>query len=121
MLLMFVHEFRDRHGKTRRYFRRPGFKRVVLPGLPGSDEFMEAYQRALDPKTAPRIEIGADRTAAGTVADLVARYYRSAEFLGLKAGTQSTYRSIIESFREAHGDKRVAKLKCEHVKDMLAK
>jgi integrase len=121
ILLRFVHEFKDRHGKTRRYFRRPGFKRAPLPGLPGSEEFMRAYQSALDLKTAQRIEIGAARVAAGTVADLVARYYRSTEFLGLKASTQSTYRSIIEPFRSDHGDKRVALLKRQHVKDMLAK
>ena len=121
ILLRFVHEFKDRHGKTRRYFRRPGFKRATLPGLPGGEEFMEAYARALDPKTAPRLEIGAARVAAGTIADLVARYYRSTEFLGLKASTQSTYRSIIEPFRGDHGDKRVALLKRQHVKDLLAK
>ena len=121
MLLRYVHEFRDRHGRTRRYVRRSGFKRVPLPGVPGSPEFMEAYSKAIDPKTAPRLEIGADRIKPGTIADLVARYYRSPEFVGLKDSTQSTYRSIIEPFREAHGEKRVAMLKREHVKDMLAK
>ena len=40
-------EFRDRHGRVRRYFRRPGCKSVSLPGLPGSAEFMAAYQAAL--------------------------------------------------------------------------
>lgn len=120
ILLRFIHTFRDRHGKTRHYFRRPGFKRVPLPGLPGSEEFMQAYQRALDVKTAQRIEIGASRVAAGSVADLAARYFKSAEFVGLKASTQSTYRSIIEPFRVAHGDKRVALLKRQHVKELLA-
>lgn len=121
MLLRFVHEFRDRHGKTRRYVRRPGHKRVPLPGEPGSLEFMTAYQTALDPKTAPRIEIGASRTKPGTIGDLVARYYRSAEFIGLKESTRSTYRSIIEPFRAKHGGRRVATLQREHIKDMLAK
>ena len=121
MLLRYVHEFRDRHGRTRRYVRRRGFKHVPLPGLPGSPEFMEAYSKAVDPKTAPRLEIGADRVKPGTITELVARYYRSPEFVGLKGSTRSTYRSIIEPFREAHGDKRVVLLKREHIKDMLAK
>jgi integrase len=121
MLLRYVHEFRDRHGRTRRYVRRRGFKQVPLPGLPGSPEFMEAYRNALDPKTAPRLVVGADKTMPGTVADLVSRYYRSAEFIGLKNSTQSTYRSIVEPFREAHGTKRVAQLQREHIKDLLAK
>jgi hypothetical protein len=121
MLLRYVHEFKDRHGRTRRYVRRRRFKQVPLPRDPGSAEFMDAYRQALDPKTAPRQEIGAERTMPGSIADLVARYYRSPEFVGLKGSTRSTYRSIIEPFRKAHGDKRVAVLKREHVKDMLAK
>jgi integrase len=118
VLLRYVHEFNDRHGKTRRYFRRLGFKRRPLPGLPGSEEFMRAYQEAVDPKQ--RIEIGVSRTKPGTVAALVAHYYRSAEFLSLKASTQSTYKSIIDPFRDEHGDKHVALLKRRHVKELLA-
>ena len=45
--LAYVHEYRDRHGRIRRYFRRRGYKKVMLPGLPGSSEFMEAYRAAL--------------------------------------------------------------------------
>jgi hypothetical protein len=63
--LKYVHEFRDRHGKPRHYFRRAGFKRTPLPGLPGSAEFMETYQAAL--AETPGVEIGASRTVAGTV------------------------------------------------------
>jgi hypothetical protein len=37
--LQFIHEFRDRHGKVRRYFRRPGHKLMPLPGLPGSARY----------------------------------------------------------------------------------
>ena len=36
--------FIDRNGHARFYFRRTGFKRVVLPGLPWSPEFMAAYR-----------------------------------------------------------------------------
>ena len=32
--------FLDRHGSARWYFRRPGFDRAALPGLPWSPEFM---------------------------------------------------------------------------------
>ncbi len=121
MLLPYIHEFPDRHGKMRRYVRRRGFKRVPLPGSPGSEEFMEAYHRALDDKTAPRIEIGAAKVVAGTISDLVVRWYGSPEFAGLKDSTKATYRSIVEPFRAEHGDKRVATLGREHIKAMLAK
>jgi hypothetical protein len=45
--LEYVHEYRDCRGKVRRYVRRKGFPRVPLPGLPGSPEFMQAYQDAI--------------------------------------------------------------------------
>jgi hypothetical protein len=37
----------DRHGHVRHYFRRDGFPRATMPGLPWSPEFMEAYTTAL--------------------------------------------------------------------------
>jgi hypothetical protein len=37
----------DRHGNVRIYFRRPGFKKLRLKGLPGSLEFQAAYSNAL--------------------------------------------------------------------------
>ena len=43
----FVNGYIDRHGKPRFYFRRAGFKKVPLPGLPWSPEFMAAYEQAL--------------------------------------------------------------------------
>ncbi len=43
----FVVEDVDRHGNVRLYFRRRGEPKVRLPGLPGSDEFMSAYQDSL--------------------------------------------------------------------------
>ena len=44
--LPYVQEYRDRHGKIRRYFRRSGSRRIPLPGRPGSQEFMTAYNAA---------------------------------------------------------------------------
>lgn len=118
--LDFIHEFIDRHGTPRRYFRRRGFKRVSLPGLPGSDEFMGAYQAALasGPKESA---IGADRTKPGTVNALVIAYYASDAWTrGVTEDTRKTRRRIIERFRARHGDKRVALLQREHLQEMLA-
>jgi len=77
----YVHGFMDRHGKPRFYFRRAGFKRVPLPGLPWSPEFMAAYDAAL--KGEARVAIGAGRTKPGTVNDVVVRYLSSSAFQGL--------------------------------------
>lgn len=121
ILLRYIHAFRDRHGRMRYYFRRPGFKRVPLPGLPGSEEFMSTYQRMLDPKTAPKAKPGATKVVPGTFDDLIVRFYSSVEFADLKSSTQATYRSNIEPFRLIHGSKRVVTLQRDHIKEMLKK
>jgi hypothetical protein len=41
-----IHSFRDRFGKQRHYFRRPGQKAIPLPGDPGSPQFTTAYCQA---------------------------------------------------------------------------
>src|SRR5580700_6239310 len=118
--LRYVNAFCDRHGRPRYYFRRLGCKSVPLPGLPGSTEFMEAYQAAL--ANAPRVEIGASHTMPGTISSLAVAYYNSAEFKHQFAvATQGMRRAIIERFRVEHGDKRVALLQYEHALKMLAK
>jgi len=73
----YVHGFIDRHGKPRFYFRKAGFKKVPLPGLPWSPEFMAAYELAVGQQPE---EIGSSRTKLGTISALVVAYYNSAEF-----------------------------------------
>src|SRR5262245_3710967 len=90
LLLKFVQSFVDRHGYVRHYFRRPGYARVALPGLPGSLEFMAAYQAALGGATAPKVEVGATRTIAGTMHWLITAYLSSPPFKTLAPETQRT-------------------------------
>ena len=92
--LQYVHRFRDRHGRMRHYFRRDGFPRVALPGLPGSAEFMAAYQAALAGAPLP---IGAGRTQPGSLSALVVAYYGSAEFKALSP-IRSAQRPIATSW-----------------------
>ena len=101
-----VNAFRDRHGKLRHVFRRRGFKKFPLPGLPGSDEFMSAYRAALA-GVEIKLEIGAGRTMPGTVNAAVVGYYTSTTFQESSAGSKKQIRSILERFRNAHGDKRL--------------
>ena len=115
--LSFVHRFVDRHGYVRHYFRRPGHKRAVLPGLPGSAEFMEAYQAALGNQPIPA---GSNRVAAGTINALAVQYYLSARYRQLSPSTKTTYRGIIERFRAEHGDKRVAMIEATHIRKLVA-
>jgi integrase len=106
--LKFVQAWVDQEGRVYHYFRRPGYPRVRLPGLPGSAEFNRAYEAALD---GPALPIGAaKRSKPGSVSMAIAAYYGANEFTSLAAGTQRARRSILERFRNAHGDKPIALL-----------
>jgi site-specific recombinase XerD len=118
--LEFVQAFVDRHGKPRWYFRRRSFKRIRLPGTPGSPDFMQAYEQAICGRQATTI--GGKHTKPGTVDDLVVRYFASAAFQGLPSeATRTTYRGIIEGFRREHGSKRVAQLQRDHIEHLFTK
>jgi integrase len=115
--LQFIHEFRDRHGKVRRYFRRPGHKLMPLPGLPGSAEFNRAYEEAL--AGASRVEIGIGRTRAGSIAAMVVGYMGTAAFHKLAPASKQQYRRILEGLRCEHGDRSIATLERRHVAIMV--
>jgi integrase len=116
-----VNSFRDRHGRMRRYFRPPGRKPVPLPGLPGSDEFMEAYQKALRACDTAPSTIGASRTQAGTLDAAIVAYYASPDFkTELAATTQDMRRAILERWRVEDGEKRFAGIRSHHIVNMLA-
>src|SRR4051812_46770280 len=65
--LKYVNSFRDRHGKLRHQMRVPGAKSFQLPGLPGSEEFMGAYQTGLARNSVHSVAIGSTRTKPGTM------------------------------------------------------
>jgi site-specific recombinase XerD len=73
----------------------------------------------LDGKAAPAIQPGLNRTKPGTFNALIAAYYGSPKFKGLRSSTQTTYRGIIERFREQHGEKRVARIERQQVKAII--
>jgi integrase len=119
--LQYIHEFRDRHGKLRRYVRLPNGKRLPLPGAPGTAEFMEAYHAALAGEASPgRKEIGASRTVPGTINAAVVSYFNSVAFQAMAPESRRTRRGILEHFRAEHGDKRIALLQRSHVDRMVA-
>jgi integrase len=121
----YVQGFIDRHGHVRHYFRRKGSKRVPLPGLPWSPEFMAAYAAAKG--STSRESIGAKRTLPGTFSMLIVSYYASAEFRSLAHETRRTRRNILERFRATKtetgltvGECRVAHLKRSRFEQMVA-
>jgi integrase len=106
--LRYVNEYRDRHGKVRRYVRIPGSRSVKLPGLVGSIEFMDAYAAAIatvaPPPPSPKHVIH------GSLAEIAAGYFRSAAFANLSETSQQLYRWALKPILEAHGHRLVREL-----------
>lgn len=118
--LKYVNEYRDRHGRVRRYFRRPGCRAIPLPGLPGSIEFMQAYQAALailsPPPPSPKHVI------AGSLAVLTAGYLRSSDFANLSSTSQASYQVALKPILAAHGHRLVrdlTKVAARHVVEQI--
>jgi integrase len=92
-------------GKVRYYFRRPKSRSVKLPGLPGSVEFMNAYQAAVatvaPPASSPK------HVTRSSLADIAAGYFRSASFANLSPSSQELYRKAIKPVLAAHGHRLV--------------
>lgn len=113
--LRYVHRVMKK-GRAYHYFRRPGSPSLALPGLPGSREFMRAYQDALDSKPAA---IGEDRAAPGTMAAVAASWYGSHRYKSLRPVSQRTYRRLLEGFLKKHGAKKVATIEPRHLLAIL--
>jgi hypothetical protein len=114
----FVHGYLDRHGKARFYLRRRGFKKVPLPGLPWSPEFMRAYESVLAGQ--PPIEPGKARLRPGTMDALALSYFASPAFTALADNSRLTYRRAIERFCREHGSKPAADMQRQHVVKLMA-
>lgn len=117
--MKYVKAYRDRHGRWRHYFRRPGYATVVLPGEPGSKVFSEAYEAAKAGGPTPKIE----RIKPGTFSALFADYYETSKFGDLEESTKRTYRRALEKFRDAWGAVPVKDFTpafCDDVMDALA-
>jgi len=113
--LKYVHEFRDRKGNLRRYVRRPGMRKVALPGLPGSPEFMDVYSAAMSGQPMPQAKHG-----PGTLSDLVARYFASSRFTNLSASSQATYRNALGKHCERDGHRLVNDLTPDKAEKIIA-
>jgi integrase len=114
MLPRHVSAFRDRHGKERLRFRRTGQPTYYFKAPIGSDDFLREYHACMARLPDDR-DVGADRIVQGTVADLMVRYRRSTVWRQKSDGARHRERLILEPFLTQHGDKRVAKLRFEHL------
>ena len=113
----YVHSYRDRHGKWRRYYRRKGLN-VALPGEPGSMEFTAALKTAMERQT-PTV---GKAPACGSLKALCETYYASAEFANLAQTTRREMRYALEAIcctpnrnGGRRGDNPVARLERRHI------
>jgi integrase len=113
--LEYVHEYRDRHGKVRRYVRRRGFPRAPLPGLPGSEEFLRAYQDAISGQAPP----APSPHKEGTLAAVALSFYRSAEFKNLKPSSRETYRLVLDPITKRDGHRLVRDLPVDKARKLI--
>ncbi len=79
---------------------------------------MRTYGEALS-AAAPRVEVGAGRTLAGSVSAMAVGYMGSAAFYNLAPTSQTQYRRILEGLRRDYGNRSLATLARKHVVMML--
>lgn len=120
--LKFIHAYIDRHGHPRHYFRRKGSRKIALPGLPGSSEFREAYEAALNSIEMPLKLKRAPGPISprGGIDTLVSDYLASTAFLNLKPASKRAYRGILDRFRADHGHRGVNDLEADTVEKLVA-
>lgn len=118
MRFRYVIEDVDRHGNIRLYFRRRGQPKVRLPGLPGSHDFMSAYQEALAQSGADKIKEIQSKLGAGSFGWLCKQYFMSQAFKMLDESTRRWRRRALEELTVSHGDKPVAKMQAKHVRQL---
>lgn len=114
--MSYVKAYKDRHGKMRHYYRRPGWPSIPLPGDPGSRAFAAAYEAAA---LAGRRPVGIDRIIPGSFSALIAEYYESTGYLRLKDITKRTYRNSLEAFRREFGDVLVKEMDEQLLEEVL--
>lgn len=113
--LPYVQAFTDRHGKTRYYYRRAGFKRVSLPGEPGSVEFAVAYEKA-GKGLIERHAMEGPRS----IGSAIAAYYATPRFKALKPSSRRAYRGVLEAFRKEHGRRPLAGVNHKRMEALLS-
>ncbi|RUW55834.1 integrase [Mesorhizobium sp. M8A.F.Ca.ET.021.01.1.1] len=121
---------KDRHGNVRVYYRRKPGPRIRIRAEEGSHDFLRAYLLASQGKTLDGRAAGRpanDRLArpkAGSLRELIVRYYKSPEYRGLDARTQHVRKLILDKLCEAgakdgkpaYGNRSAAGLEPRHVR-----
>ena len=113
--LPYLNIFKDRHGKTRVYFRRNGIS-ISLPSKLGSAKFNAAYADALKQSG----ETSKSKTQVkGSITDVIVTYYQSSDYKTLSRSTRNTYRIELDKIRNVHGAKLISDLQRKHIRILI--
>jgi integrase len=108
----------DRYGKRRVRFRK-GYYSTYISGIPYSESFMRNYHVAIEGNSNQLESVKEERIGYGTIDAVIVNFYRSTDFLKLKASTRKVRKNMLEKFRIEHGQKRVSMLTAAHVKAII--
>ncbi|MCP1243226.1 tyrosine-type recombinase/integrase [Acetobacter lambici] len=116
--LKYVKIYRDRHGKTRYYFRKKGAKSVKLPDF-HADGFLEAYHAALTGYE--RIEPKADTIKSQTLDHLIVLWMKSPHFLHLESSTKAVYTRLLNRVRGSEASQGNAlSMQAKHIRVLVS-
>lgn len=122
-----VTAFKSQHGRVRYRFRRKGYPGGYFTAQLGTEEFRAEYHAFMHPGEVNAPE-PAPRYKAGTIDDLVARYFAVPSRLGPSEVTQAKIRAVIEDFRDGtgksggrRGDRMVRDVTFEAIDKIIAK
>lgn len=118
-LPQYVTGFTDRHGKRRYMYRRTGQKALCLKNHPGTPKHPSNEYKALLAGQRPANDV--KPVEAGTIRDLVNRYYSTPKYLSPGLVTQEKVRARLEDFCAGYGKLKVTGLRFNHVEVILAK
>ena len=104
----------DRYGNLRFYVRIPGQKKIRLSAAPTTEEFYQAYRRAIGERDALDPD---GKIKAGSFRALVTKYLASAKFRSLDPdSTQSWQRRALEDICGNYGHCQVETMRGKHVR-----
>jgi integrase len=116
----------DRHGHARWWYRRGKGPRLASLPMPGTPDFLAAWQSADKAAEAgaklAAMPLGATRTKPGTLsAALVAYYVSPAWTTDLAEGSRNMRRPILEKLRNGYGDAQMRELQRKHIQALIGK
>lgn len=111
-----VTQYRDRHGKARYRFRKTGLPTYHFRNAPGSEEFRQEYQAALNaepPAPKPRHE-------PGTVNAVYYALRQTPKWRAMKPSSKRTYESILDRFCARNGERQIKAITTARIDRKLA-